>query len=28
VIGGKAINKVSGGSERYISNVIGIFPRD
>jgi exopolysaccharide biosynthesis protein len=28
VIGGKAVNKVSGGSERYISNVIGIFDKE
>ena len=28
VIGGKPINKVSAGSERYISNVIGIFDKE
>jgi hypothetical protein len=28
VVGGQAVNKVSGGTERYVSNVIGIFKRD
>lgn len=27
VVGGKAVNRVSAGKERYVSNVIGVFPR-
>ena len=28
VVGGKAVNKVSGGTERLVSNAIGVFPLD
>lgn len=27
VVGGRAVNKVSAGQERFVSNVVGVFPR-